>query len=188
MVHIIDIGNNGNGKRKKHIKMKKNVFFIAILPLILVLISFNQEIKIWENKDFETAIDNYCKYVDSTSYKKNFDYIYVKATKKNNRVEFIIYLSGGSYDFIEKKERIIDFFSYKGHDILLIGDFPNEVVNIKKNNSLNVLEDVVKKRYHVDYDKFIQEKFAPAPLIYDYMNMTLIFKNDKLVSCKRQYY
>lgn len=167
--------------------MKKNeisiIFFITLL-----LLDCKKEMKTWENKDFKTAIDNYCQYVDSVSYRNNFDYIFVESNIKNDSTEFVIYLCGGSYDFLNEKERIIDFFNYQKYDILLIGDFPNEIVKINKNANLNIINDIVRKRYPVDYEKYLNDKRSVGPLIYDYMNMILLFKGDRLISCKRQYY
>lgn len=167
--------------------MKKNGIFI-IFFITLLLLACKKEMKTWGNKDFKTAIDNYCQYVDSVSYRNNFDYIYVESNIKNDSTEFVIYLCGGSYDFLNEKERIIDFFVYKKYDILLLGDFPNEIVKINKNVHLNIINDIVKKRYPADYEKYLNDKRSVGPLIYDYMNMILIFKGDRLISCKREYY
>jgi len=143
-------------------------------------------LKTWKNVDFDTAMEKYCKYIDSVTYKKDFDYVYVEATKRNDSTEFVIYLCGGSYDFLNEKERIVGFYVYKGFDILLLGDFPNEIVNIKKNIQLSTINKIILKRYPGDYEKFLIDEHSVGPLIYDYMNMTLIFKGEKLIKFKRQ--
>lgn len=166
----------------------KNQIFIMLFFITLLLFGCKKEMKTWENKDFKIALDNYCQFVDSVSYRNNFDYIFVESNIKNDNTEFVIYLCGGSYDFLNEKERIIDFFVYKKYDILLVGDFPNEIVQINKNTHLNIIRDIVKERYPEDYEKYLNDERSVGPLIYDYMNMILIFKGDKLISCKRQYY
>jgi hypothetical protein len=144
--------------------------------------------KTWKNKEFKQAIDSYCEYVDSVGFKPNFDYIYIEALKSLDSTVFFVYLVGGAYDFLVDSKKIVDFIIYNKNDIMFIGDFPNDVVEIKKNKRLNIIDDILKVRYPNDYNKYLQDKHSVGPLIYDSMNMTLVFKKNKLISCKRQYY
>jgi hypothetical protein len=161
------------------------LFYYIIISCFLL--SCSQKYKIWNN-EFKEALNNYYSYVDSVNYKQGFDYIYIEATQNRDSVLFLIYLCGGSYDFINEKDKIIDFYSYKGKDILFVGDFPNNIMNIQRNIKLNVIDDIVKVRYPEDYIKYLEDEHSVGPLIYDYMDMTLTFKHNKLISCKRQYY
>jgi hypothetical protein len=156
--------------------------------MVCSLISCNKANKIGKNKEFEAALGNYFKYVDSVGFKHNFDYIFIEATKNRDSTVFVIYLYGGAYYFLHYTERIIDFTDYKKYEIVLIGDYPNDVVNVGRNKKLNIVNDILKVRYPKDYNKFLKDNHSVAPLIYDYMDMTLIFKQDKLISCKRQFY
>jgi hypothetical protein len=169
--------------------MKKLAVFVILFLMIILLNSCNKEKFTWENKEFKSAIDYYCKYIDSSNYyEQNFDYMYIKAAVKSDSTVFMIYLDGGAYIFLTETSSITDFFVYNKHDVLLTGDFPNKIVNIKKNKRLNIIDDILKVRYPSDYKKYLHDKSTVGPLIYDYMNMTIIFKENKLISCKRQYY
>jgi len=140
----------------------------------------------WDNKEFEAAIDNYCKYADSSEHRDS-DYIYVEAEKRNDCTVFVILLAGGAYAFVNGTKPVIDFVKYKNYDILLVGDFPNQILNIEKNRKLNV-EDIVKVRFPLEYERYVKMKLFAPPLIYDYMNMTLTFKERKLINRKIEYY
>lgn len=166
----------------------KTLFKLLIFLVSIYLLSCSEESVTWENKDFGMAVNNYCKYLDSVGYKHNFDYIFVKATTRNDSTLFLIYLCGGSYHFLKEQEEVIDFIQYKGYDILLKGDFPNRIVNIKRNDKLDIIDDIIKERYPKDYEKYVKNNNPVAPLIYDYMDITLIFKGTKLISYKKQSY
>lgn len=139
----------------------------------------------------ENAIIKYYNYIDSVNYQiDNYhEYIYIQAAKSYDTTTFTIFLWGGAYIFCDpiEKEKIFDLVIYKNHYLLLTGDYPNEVINITKNKELNPI-DIVKTKYPDQYKKYLKDKLSVGPLIYDYMNMTLIFKKGKLISCKRQYY
>jgi hypothetical protein len=162
--------------------MKTFIFLLALL-----LNACNSSTIKFDNNEFAMAVDDYLIYVDSVNYKPDFDYIYIEAYNFKDSTAFRISLVGGSYDFLNEPNRIIDFGKYKGIDILLIGDFPNEIVNIKRNTRLNTMDEIVKQRYPEDYKKYLKDEHSVGPLIYDNMNMTLVFKKDKLISCKKQY-
>jgi len=166
---------------------KVNIFIFVSLILGFILSCNTKSSKKWENIEFEKAMNSYRKYVDTIGFKNNFDFILVKAKKNKDSTLFIIYLCGGGYTFLEYKDRVIDFFTYQGIDILLLGDFPNEIVNIDKNKALDI-EDIVRKRYPSDYKKYLIDTHSVPPMICDFMNMTLTFKKNKLVNCKREYY
>jgi len=165
----------------------KNLFILCLLFLSLCNCT-NKNNYEWSNNEFAEAIDNYCRYVDSIESEHVNEYLYIESKIRNDSTLFLITLGGGSYDFLFKRNRIINFFNYKGFDVLLLGDFPNAIVNIEKNKNLDVIEDVVKVRYPNDYNKFLKDTNSVAPLIYDFMGMRLVFRNNKLISCKRQYY
>jgi len=150
--------------------------------------SCNEKTKKWSNKDFEACINSYCSYLDSVGFTPDFDYIIVEAKKNDINTVFTIHLSGGAYHFLNEPEGIIDYFEYRGHYILLIGDFPNEIQKTTKNKQINIINDVIKKEYPEDYEKYLNNDYPFLPLIYDYMTMTLIFEDSRLVKCRRQYY
>lgn len=168
--------------------MKSKVELIVLLMIFVSLVSCFEKKIYWSSKDFEAAIDSYCQYVDSVGFKNKFDYIHIKAEKHDSKVTFTVHLTGGAYRFLNESNEIIDFFPYKGHDILLIGDFPNEIANINKNKRIDITNDIIKRRYPEDYKRYLDNINLVGPLIYDYMTMILIFKEGKLISCKRQYY
>ena len=143
---------------------------------------------VFKNKAFEAELTDYCIYLNTVECKKDFDYIFIKAASYKDSVTFEIYLTGGAYDFIKYKDFIIDFFNFKGYDVLLIGDFPNIVVPRKKNQGLQIIDKIVRKKYPKEYEKYLQNKETPAPLIYDYMSMNLVFFKSNLIYSKRVYY
>jgi len=165
-----------------------DVLYLLKISFLLLVSACNNNSKTWNNKEFANAIDNYCQYIDSIKSEHTNEYLYVEARNCNDSIVFIIALVGGSYDFLYSQDMIVDFFTYHGFDILLLGDFPNEIVRVEKNKNLNIIDDIVKIRYPDDYNKYLKDKNSVAPLIYDYMDMTLVFRNNKLISCKRQYH
>jgi hypothetical protein len=166
--------------------MRIRLIYLYFCFILCDITSCKEENKKWQNIQFKEAIDYYCKYVDSIGYKQNYEYIYVEAKRNNDSIVFLIYLCGGAYDFLVNRENIIDFFYYKRFEIMLVGDFPNEVVNIEKNKKLNLFK-IAKARYPRDYNKYLNDSLSVGPLIYDTKNMTLIFKEGKLVNSKFQY-
>jgi hypothetical protein len=144
---------------------------------------------IFENKDFRNNIDLYLKYLSEFYYNKEHEYIYVRAETSKTKTSFIIYLCGGSYYFFRDSSKIIDYIDYKNYNMLLVGDFPNIVVNIKKNLRLDITKGILLKYFKKDYEKFKLTKYGPAPEIYDYMNMSLEF-NEKghIILLKCEYY
>lgn len=163
----------------------KELMFCGFFILIFSVCTGQQ---VFYNKTFEDELTNYCNYLDTVEYKKGFDFIYVDAHVNNDSVVFKIYLSGGSYALLEYEKSIIDFINFRGFDVLLLGDFPNKVVPIPRNQSLKVLDNIVKKRYPNEYDMIIKKNVIPAPVIYDYMSMNLVFIKGKLICSKRVYY
>ena len=144
---------------------------------------------IFENKDFRDNIDLYLKYLSDKNYHKEHEYIYARAETSKTKTSFLIYLSGGSYHFFNDSLKIIDYIDYKNYKILLVGDFPNNVVNIKKNLHLNISKDILLKYFKKDYEKFKLNGYEPAPEIYDYMSMKLEFnKKGNIILTKCQYY
>jgi hypothetical protein len=159
--------------------------------MILNLSSCKESVKLQKNKEFESAINDYCRYLDTLpkyEYKDGFDYIYIEASQSEDITSFLITLWGGSYKFMNRQDKIKGFFKYKNYDILLFGDFPNEIVDIKVSINLNSINEIVQKRYPTDYNKYLKDKSTVGPLMYDYMNMTLIFKGDQLITYKREIY
>jgi hypothetical protein len=168
--------------------MKNLFYYLSLILISAILLSCRKNITGFGNRDFDAALSNYLSYADSVHYKNGFDYIVVDALQDKDSLKVSIYMLGGSYIFLETPNKIIDFINFKDHDILLYHDFPNDIINIKQNMKLNIIGDIVKKRYPNDYKKYSNDKNSVAPLIYDYMSMRLVFKKDKLVRCSRQYY
>ena len=168
--------------------MRIMIHTLMFLTLLLVFTFCDKEYKYWKNNEFESAINQYITYLDSVNNNLDSDYIYIEANQMNDSTKFNIYLWSGAYPFLNYSDKFIDFFKYKKHNVLLIGDFPNPVLRIKKNVKINVINDIIKKRFPKDYEKYIRDNNSVGPLLYDYMDMTLIFKQDQLFSLKRQYY
>jgi hypothetical protein len=168
----------------------RNLILISFCLLTINSCGHNQK-KIIANKDFLVHLDEYIKYVDSSgSYKNNHDYIYLEAIKSKDTTKLIITLVGGSYEFLKHPYRtnIIDFFNYRGYKILLIGDFPNDIIQNKLNENLNIDNEIVKKYYPEDYSKWQKDSLSVGPLIYDYMGIFLTYKNNNLIYYHKQYY
>ena len=138
----------------------------------------------FQNIEFNTILNSYIQYIDSIKPKHGKDFIEISARLKEDTIIFDITLSGGSYSFIKEANNIIDYFDFNGTKILLMGDFPNEIVNLKKNEHLNILEDIVKKKYYTDYLKFKKNPHLVLPLIYDYKELIISFIKNKLIDCK----
>jgi hypothetical protein len=171
--------------------MGKIFFCLIYFSMILDLSSCKESVKLWKNKEFESAINDYCRYLDTLpnyEIRNGFDYIFIEATQNEDITSFIITLSGGSYNFLNQQDNIKGFFRYKNYDILLLGDFPNEIVDIKMNLTVNSINEIVRKRYPTDYNKYLKDQSSVGPSMYDYMNLTLIFKGDILITYKRQIY
>jgi hypothetical protein len=163
----------------------KNLIYLFSFALLLLISCERNRIK-FNNVELSKAIENYCFYLDSLKDLKASDYIYMESFDFKDSIIFKISLVGGSYYFLNEQERIIDFGFYNDYQILLLGDFPNAVVNNKKNKQFNVIDNIVKKRFNEDYIKYLNDKLSIAPLIYDYMTLTLTFKEGKLVRYSRQ--
>lgn len=165
---------------------------LKIVILILSIIGFTsctEKKEVFENKEFCNYLNSYLQYLDSINdSNKEFDYICIQSKTKKDTTFLTIHLSGGAYRFISYKSEVIDFINYKTYKVLLIGEFPNKVLEINKNNHLDITKDILLKYYRKEYEKFLESSSPIPPLIYDYMTMYLIFKNDKLLSCKREYY
>lgn len=171
--------------------MDKLTICLICFSMILNFSSCMESGKPWKNREFDSAINDYCRYLDTLpihEYKNGFDYIYIEATQKEDITSFSITLWGGLYNFLKRQDKIKGFFKYKNYDIMLFGDFPNIIVDTKMDIDLNSWIDIVKKRYPTDYCKYLKDNSSVGPLLYDYMNMTLIFKEDKLITYKRQIY
>jgi hypothetical protein len=166
------------------------LILISSCLLITIACRQNQQ-NIRANNDFVIFLDEYINYVDSTqSYKKNYDYIYLDATEKHDSIDLIITLIGGSYEFLKYpyRAKIIDFLNYRGYNILLSGDFPNEIIRNKINSALDINKDIVKKYYFDDFLKWQQDSLSVGPMIYDYMAIFLTYKKNKLIDYHKQYY
>lgn len=137
-----------------------------------------------KNRNFASALNEYYNYLDSLTIRPD-TYIIVSAESINDTLLLSIHLGGGAYNFFHKP--VIDFVHYKNRDILLVGDFPNEIIKIKKTKESNI-ENIVKERYPDDYKEYLIDKSSVGPIMGDYMKMILIFKKDRLMSFKRQYY
>ena len=162
---------------------------IILLVVLFGLNSCTHQQEFIANKDFLMQLNSYIEYIDSTKeYKDDFDFIYLRALNRDDTVNFDIYLNGGSYTFFHDKAMIKDFLKYKSYHILLIGDYPNEIVKVGLNKHLDIIKDIVQKYYPNDYLKYQKDTLSIGPLIYDYMNLSLTFKKDKLLSIRKQYY
>jgi len=161
-------------------------YFALWLFFLICLFSCKQRGFIVENKTFESAFNQYCYYIDSLNeYRQCFDFIEIDAKKSHNYTYFKIHLSGGGYPSIHKS--IIDFLKYKKYDVILVGDYPNEIITLHKNQNLNPIIDIIKKRYPEDYKKYIIDKRLVPPLIYDYKILKLKFANHKLIHSEISY-
>jgi hypothetical protein len=160
-------------------------FIYVSISLILISCSSPEILKQKiGNKNFESALNEYYEYLDSITNRQG-SYVIVNAEQLNGSLVISIHFGGGSYNFFH--ENVVDFLSYKNYDVLLIGDFPNKIINIIKTKKSNI-ENIVKKRYPDDYRNYLLDKSSVGPLMYDYMKMILVFKNNKMISCERVYY
>ena len=159
----------------------KNIFYLIIIALLMF--SCNNANKFpSNNKEFVKQIDSYLTYIDSTEiYEKDYDYIYIKSICRNDTSYFIIYISGGAYDFTNSKYDFIDFIKYKDYDILLKGDFPNRIVNVLKNENKKLSLEIVKERYPNAYKEYLINPNRVAPLCGDPKEIELWFYKDKLI-------
>ncbi|MDP4202533.1 MAG: hypothetical protein Q8861_07540 [Bacteroidota bacterium] len=157
-----------------------------LLVFLICLFSCGQHDFKVDNKTFESALNQYCCYVDSLNeYRKDFDFIEIDAKKNQNCTYFKIHLSGGGYPFIHKS--VIDFLKYKKYDVILVGDYPNEIITVHKNQKINPVVDILKERYPEDYKKYTVDKRLVPPLIYDYKILKLKFVNRKLIYSEISY-
>lgn len=86
------------------------------------------------------------------------------------------------------QQRFVDFFEYKGYDILLLGDFPNDVIRISKNKKIDMIEDLVRVKYPQDYQDYLKDPHSVKPLPGEEMEMVLTFCKNRFISCKRNYF
>ena len=168
-------------------KMKIFVFTFMLIFCIQNTVMCQEKALIAENKDFLKGIQEYYKYLDSLKVDKDYHYVIVDATKKHDSTELVIYYYGGSYPFFNNKGRFIDFFNYEGYDLFFLGDFPNPVLNITCKKQLNILNDIIKKKFPNEYKYYVKGNYIAEPLICDYMELNLLFRNNKLVRKTRVY-
>jgi len=164
--------------------MKYSSYCIILFVFFYAGISCKDVKNIWGNNEFEKAINAYCTYADSVRFRSDFEYICIEGSTRGDSSFFVICVDGGSHIFVTETDRIIDFFNYKNHNILLVGDFPNKIVNISKNKRLDPIEDIVKNKYPSDYQDYHDSDYHNGPLIFDFKSMYLIFKKDKLIYFK----
>jgi hypothetical protein len=173
-------------------KMDNSLIMRYILLGFIVLIGlrfFRYQEEFTSNREFLLHLDEYLQYVDSTKeYTDDFDYIYVEATSRFDSTFFLITLMGGSYTFIDEMNRIKNFIRYKDFNLLFVGDYPNQVIDIRPDKKIDIINDILKKYYKEDYDKYQKDPGSIVPMIYDYMSYNLTYKQDKLISTKKQYY
>jgi len=162
--------------------MKK--YFITIFIVILFIIDSCSIADKFpsENKEFVNQLDSYLKYIDSNSfYKKDRDYISIVSQFSNDTTFFVFYISDGAYQFIEEKNEFIDFIRYKDYDFLLLGNFPNQIVNNQRNENKNLPLEIVKERYPKEYKEYLINPKRVYPYIIDLKEIELWFYKDKLI-------
>jgi hypothetical protein len=170
------------------IKMKNAYYLWLVVILTFQFCERNQKQVRFENKEFEHNLIEFLRYIDSSGYKQDFDYIIVECSTTKDSTQFSIYKSAGAYSMIYHLEQFVDYFNYKGHNILLLGHFPNNIVKILKNKKINVVEDIVKAKYPQDYNDYLQNPRWVKPIQSDEMEMVLTFYKDKFISCKHNYF
>lgn len=160
--------------------------FPIILAYVVSVIGCHQEspeMKI-KNNDFKSAINEYYKYMDSTAYDPGY-YVIVNAEKTNDSLVLSIHYSWGSYNFFQKD--VVDYLKYRHHEVLLTGAFPNRIIYVKK-KKWPYIENIIKEKYPDEYKKFLNNPSSVGPIMSDDMEMSLVFKRNRMLSCKRQYY
>ncbi len=136
------------------------------------------------NNDLKSALNEYYEYMDSTANGQGY-YVIVNAEKKDDSLVISIHYSWGPYNFFHND--VIDFLTYGNHDILLTGAFPNKIINVKK-KKWPYIENIVKEKYPDEYIMYLHNPSSVGPIMSDDMQMNLVFKRNRIISCKRQYY
>lgn len=168
--------------------MKKAPIILMLVLFALSIMSCTQRDVSFNNKEFERNLSAYLSYVDSIEYIQDRDFVIVKSTTEGDTIRFSICKSGGAYCLIHDMHQFVDYFKYKKYDMLIIGHFPNDVIQISKNNKINVIENVVRVKFPNDYKDYLQNPHSVKPLPGEEMEMVLTFYKDKFISCKRNYF
>lgn len=161
-----------------------------ILLFILIQCSCNQiHLLTSPNKDFVKHLNSYIDYLDSSFCEaKPLYYIVIETIHKKDITEIKFWYSSGLYNLIHNDMEIIDFVTYKKRHLIFMGEPPKCIMNVRFNNSLNIVEDIGKKYYKKDYDLYKEHPALVGPTMNDYMLLTIKFKGCNLISVKRQYY
>jgi len=98
--------------------------------------------------------------------------------------------SGGDSDefyelVIKKIQEETSWREGSNKSILLVGDYPNKVINISRNTDKNFPMDIVEERYPEEYEQFLKNPYYVAPFMEHNMELDLYFKKDKLVNKRR---
>jgi len=168
--------------------MKKAPIILMLVLFALSIMSCTQRDVSFNNIEFERNLSAYLSYVDSIEYIQDRDFVIVNCTTEGDTIRFSIYKSGGAYSMIHHVQQFVDYFEYKKYDLLIIGNFPNDVIQISKNNKINVIEDIIRVKFPQDYQTYLQNPYWVKPLPGENMEMVLTFYKDKFISCKRNYF
>lgn len=92
--------------------------------------------------------------MDSNGYKNNNNEIILLICKKqNDSIIFNMRLNGGFNDIILWQDKFIDKINYNNYTIVLLNDFPNDIINLKKNRNIQI-EDIYNEFFKKEYEQF----------------------------------
>ena len=80
------------------------------------------------------------------------------------------------------------FMEYDNHNIMLVGDYPNNVINFSKNKNLDLINDVLKTKFPEDFKKYSIDPHSVQPILNDRMGMVIKFYEGRMILYKRNYF
>lgn len=160
--------------------MKKNTCIVVALFLCFCGSSCQNEV-FTTNSQLIAEFEKYTSYIDTSKLFSPDDspyvYLYVK-NRNQDTINVILSLSAGAYGIIYSSEPIVSFFDYKKHMVMLVGDYPNNLINTNQCFNEDIKKKVLTEYFSKEYEQYLKEPFSLKPKMADPMTMSLIFKKD----------
>lgn len=166
---------------KKTFLIYNKLLILIVLQLILVLCTRTKIDNLTGNIEFKNELDKYLYYLDSIGYNREKEIVLLICKEKNDSLFIEIKKNCGFNDIIKWNEKFIDEIIYTGHHLVLLNDYPNEIINLKRNNKLTI-ETILTTFFPKEYLQFKLDSLIGPPWIYDGNITALIFKEKVLVA------
>ena len=156
----------------------KNVSFFMVLFLSLHGCVSKEE-SFTTNPQLIAEFNKYLAYADTSGiFTPDDSYIYFEIHNSGkDSINVFLAMGTGAYSIINPMDSIIDFFYYKKHMVMLVGDYPNKLIDIPRMLNKDIRKEVLLKYFKDDYDLYLKDPFLLKPRLADPMEMSLVFNS-----------